>query len=615
MASVVEGSGREGTIYIDGNTLEIETLLKLSTGKYKLDLTPDSWGKVARSRKVVDSICDSGEVAYGINTGFGLFSQVVIEPKDLHQLQVNLILSHAAGVGEPLPRPRTRMLLALRANILSKGYSGISVETLKQVVAAFNADCLSVVPVKGTVGASGDLAPLSHLALGLLGKGKMWDPKDGTIGDAADILKEHGLTPIMLKAKEGLAMINGTQLITSLGAEACSRARNVAVCADIAVALSLESLKGTPKAYHPCIHAVRPHRGQGLVASRLRALLTPDSPSEIFQNHRYVGSVQDAYSLRCAPQVHGIAHDTIEFVGSILSTEMNSATDNPMVFTGEISEKDMLGKYAEDEAEGGAGPPAKKSRSSSVDVNQIEDLSEAKAEINRLRRMISKAEASSEDGGSSSPRSGKYKKRKWGIYKQESDLYYTGKGGFVISGGNFHGEYPAKSLDYLAIGVSELAAISERRIERLCNPDLSGLPAFLVKSGGFNSGFMIAHCTAAACVSENKVLVHPSSTDSLSTSAAKEDHVSMGGFSARKALEVVGNVEVVIAIEILAACQALEFFKPLKTTAPLNEVYKAVREKVKPWDKDRVMNTDIEAALELVRSGALVKAVSPWLNK
>ena len=592
------------TVYLDGHSLDIDTLLKLSTGRCRIDLTKDSWERVAASRKVVDNILAAGEVAYGINTGFGLFSKVVISPEDLHMLQVNLILSHAAGVGEPLPRTRTRMLLALRTNVLSKGFSGISVESLKQVIAAFNADCLSVVPVKGTVGASGDLAPLSHLCLGLLGEGKMWNPVDGTIGEAADIIKAHGLTPMYLKAKEGLAMINGTQLITSLGAEACFRARNVALCADVAAALSLEALKGTPKAYHPCVHAVRPHKGQNSVASRMRMLLTPEAPSEIFQQHRYAGSVQDAYSMRCVPQVHGICNDTIDFVSNIISTEMNSATDNPMVFTGEIEDKALLGNVASPE-EGAA--PSGRPRSGSenpVDVNQIENLSDAKVEISRLRRMISKSEAP-----------GPSKKRKWGIYKQESDLYYTGKGGFIISAGNFHGEYPAKALDYLAIGVSELAGISERRIERLCNPDLSGLPAFLVKNGGYNSGFMIAHCTAAAMVSENKVLVHPSSCDSLSTSAAKEDHVSMGGFAARKALEVVSNVEVCIAIEILAACQGLEFFLPKKSTAPLDAVYRLVRKVARPWDTDRIMNVDIDAVTEQIRSGEIARAVAPFLEK
>ena len=427
-------------------------------------------------------------------------------------------------------------------------------------------------------------------------------------GKASDILRQHGLKPIYLKAKEGLAMINGTQLITSLGAEAVHRSRQVAICADIAVALSLEALKGTPRAYHPCIHSVRRHRGQNLVAERLRNLLTPLNPSEIYQQHRYAGKVQDAYTLRCAPQVHGIANDTVEFVASILSTEMNSATDNPMVFTGEIKNVNLLG--AQDVGNDVTPDYNQGDDKDPVDPNQLESLQDAKAEIVRLRNLLAKKQS---DEGSNAAMKGIQKGKKWGIYKQESDTYYSGGGGFVISGGNFHGEYPAKALDYLAIGISELACISERRIERLCNPELSGLPAFLVKNGGFNSGFMIAHCTAAALVSENKVLVHPSSTDSLSTSAAKEDHVSMGGFAARKALEVVSHVETVLAIEILAACQALEFFKPYKTTEPLQRVYELVRTKVKPWDRDRHMSPDIEAVLGLLRSGKLVDAVADYI--
>ena len=603
-ASILLNPNRKDTIFLDGQSLDVETLVSLSSGEFNINLTEESWNKVKEGRAVIDNILESGEVAYGINTGFGLFSKVVVDKDQLHDLQVNLILSHASGVGELLPRSRTRMLMALRVNVLAKGHSGISIETLCQILNAFNKDCLSTIPSKGTVGASGDLAPLSHLALGLIGVGDMWVPgTDEQTGKASDILRQHGLKPIYLRAKEGLAMINGTQLITSLGAEAVHRSRQVAVCADIAVALSLEALKGTPKAYHPCIHSVRRHRGQNLVAERLRNLLTPSKPSEIFRQHRYAGKVQDAYTLRCAPQVHGIANDTVEFVASILSTEMNSATDNPMVFTGAIKNESLLG--ARDDGDDDVKPNS--SQDDPIDPNQLESLQDAKAEIVRLRNLLAKKTS---DGGPGQANKSIQKAKKWGIYKEESDTYYTGGGGFVISGGNFHGEYPAKALDYLAIGISELACISERRIERLCNPDLSGLPAFLVKNGGFNSGFMIAHCTAAALVSENKVLVHPASTDSLSTSAAKEDHVSMGGFAARKALEVVSHVETVLAIEILAACQALEFFKPYKTTEPLQKVYELVRSKVKPWDRDRHMSPDIEVVVDLLRSGKLVDAVA-----
>jgi histidine ammonia-lyase len=343
----------------------------------------------------------------------------------------------------------------------------------------------------------------------------MWSPATGW-GDAKYVLESHNLTPISLEAKEGLALINGTQLITSIGAEACERAGLIAKQADVVAALTLEVLKGTSRAFDSDVHALRPHKGQQLVARRLRSLLHSETyPSEIAQSHRFCNRVQDAYTLRCAPQVHGIVHDTIDFVRGLITTEMNSATDNPIVLADR---------------------------------------------------------------------------------------------GETISAGNFHGEYPAKALDYLAIGIHELAAMSERRTERLVNPAYSELPAFLVKDGGLNSGFMLAHCTAAALVSENKTLCHPASVDSLSTSAGTEDHVSMGGFAARKCLQVVRNVEKVVAIELLAACQAIEFLRPLKTTQPLEEVIKVVRSVVAPWDKDRYMSPDIAAAGKLLKEGKIWQA-------
>ncbi|EOD04863.1 hypothetical protein EMIHUDRAFT_69043 [Emiliania huxleyi CCMP1516] len=507
---------------LDGETLTTATLHELGEkqrGSVALD--PTAKARVEASREIVDRIVSTDEVVYGINTGFGLFSNVTVSADKLCALQDNLIRSHSAGCGEPLTRERSRRLLALRINVLAKGHSGIRAEVLEQMIAAFNADCIPVVPSKGTVGASGDLAPLSHIALGLMGEGDMWDPQGG-IAPAAEVLARANLTPIRLGAKEGLAMINGTQLIASLGAEAVERAGRAARLADYIAALSLEVLCGTNRAFDPLIHCVRPHSGQMESAARVRSVLMPTAPSELCMSHPK--QVQDAYSLRCVPQVHGITQDTIEFVRRILNTELNSATDNPMVFT-------------------------------------------------------------QEQGG-----------------------------GLIISGGNFHGEYPAKVLDFLAIAVTEIANIAERRIERLCNPSLSGLPAFLVADGGFNSGFMIAHCTAAALASENKVLCHPSSVDTISTSAAKEDHVSMGGFAARKALEVVQNVETVLAIELLAACQGLEFHRPLKTTKPLENLHALVRKHVRPWDGDRQMSPDIEAALRLVQSGEALRAVEQGLG-
>lgn len=507
-------------IILDGESLTTEKLVNLASGNYKIHISEEAWAKVLKSREVVDTIVAEKRVVYGISTGFGKFADVVISPNDLKRLQENLIRSHSAGVGDPFSPEHTRMLLALRINVLVKGNSGVSQETLKKLVAAFNASCLSWIPQKGTVGACGDLAPLAHLALGMMGEGKMWSPETGW-GDAGEVLQNHGLEPVQLLAKEGLALINGAQLITALGAEAVERAGKIARQADIICALTLEVLKGCTAAFKKAVHDIRPHKGQGEVAGRLRSVLhSKVHPSEITTANENM-RVQDAYSLRCTPQVHGIANDTIEFVKRIITTEMNSATDNPLVLTEE---------------------------------NEI------------------------------------------------------------VSAGNFHGEYPAKALDYLAIAVHELANISERRIERMINPNLGGLPAFLVEKGGLNSGFMIAHCTAAALVSENKVLTHPASVDSLPTSAGQEDHVSMGGFAARKALQVVGHVEQVLAIELLAACQGMEFRRPLKTTAPLEAVYELVRSKVPPLEADRVMATDIDAVTKLLREEKVWAAAKPFME-
>ncbi|XP_004348121.2 histidine ammonia-lyase [Capsaspora owczarzaki ATCC 30864] len=506
------------TTVLDGESLLPEQLYALSQGTVKLDFSKDAWERIKRSRQLIDDIVRKGDPVYGINTGFGFFATTPIEPSELHRLQINLITSHAAGVGEPISVERTRMLLALRLNVFAKGHSGIRPENVQRMLDAFNASCLSWVPCKGTVGASGDLAPLAHLALGLIGQGKMWDPTLQKYDQANEVLQRHGLTPIDLHAKEGLAMINGTQFMTAHGTEALVRATRAALQADVIAALTLETLHGTHRAFDEKIHRARPHTGQIECAARLRSLLhTEEQPSQIYGSHHGCGRIQDAYTLRCIPQVHGIAHDTLAFVRKLVTTEINSATDNPMVF----------------------------------------------------------AET------------------------QQS-----------LSGGNFHGEYIAKACDFLAIGIHEISSMSERRIERLVNSSLSGLPAFLVKAGGLNSGFMIAHCTAAALVSENKVLCHPASVDSQSTSAAKEDHVSMGGFASRKAIEVVSNVETVIAIELLAACQALEFLRPLRTTAPLEAVHQLVRQHVKPFDEDRFMSPDIEAVVKLIRENKVWEAAT-----
>ncbi|ESO05074.1 hypothetical protein HELRODRAFT_99395 [Helobdella robusta] len=507
---------------MDGDSLKCEELMELGFGKVAIQVSKEALVKVQNARSFVeDEILAKNRVTYGINTGFGRFASTVVCKDDLSLLQYNLITSTAAGVGSPLSLERTRRMMALRINVLTKGFSGISVRVLRQFIDAFNASCLSWVPEKGTVGASGDLAPLAHLAIGMMGQGKMWSP--GTdYGDADKILKFHGLSPIKLAAKEGLALINGTQLITALGVEALIRAENICKQADVVASLSLEALKGTTRAFDPDVHRVRPHPGQSMVAARMRSLLHSDRyPSEVSESHKYCDKVQDAYTLRCIPQVHGVVNDTIKFVRGILETEINSATDNPLI----LAER-----------------------------------------------------------------------------------------GDVISGGNFHGEYPAKSLDYLAIAIHEIANMSERRIERLNNPNYSGLPAFLTNNGGLNSGFMIAHCTAAALVSENKTLCHPASVDSLSTSAGTEDHVSMGGWAARKALRVVENVEDVVGVELLCACQGLEFHRPLKTTEPLETLHELVRKRVKPWDKDRFLAPDMNNASALLRSLKVWQTVRAYIE-
>ncbi|XP_045555825.1 histidine ammonia-lyase isoform X2 [Salmo salar] len=483
---------------LDGNSLNTADLVRLGKGLFNIKLTYEAEGKVNEAREVIETIIKENRVVYGVNTGFGKFAHTLIPKDKLMELQANLIRSHSAGVGPPLSVERTRMLLALRINVLAKGYSGVSMETIQAMVKAFNASCLSWVPEKGTVGASGDLAPLAHLTLGLMGEGRMWSPQRGW-DHAKTVLECHGLTPLVLKPKEGIGLINGTQMMSSLAAEAVERAVGVA--------------------RRPCSEAT-PWSDRGgsetPLSTPLGHLPLPDLC------HRTCDRVQDAYTLRCIPQVHGVANDTIAFVKSILSTELNSATDNPLVFA---------------------------------------------------------------------------------------------ERGETISGGNFHGEYPAKALDYLAIGVHELASMSERRTERLVNPSLSELPAFLVQDGGLNSGFMIAHCTAAALVSESKALCHPSSVDSLSTSAATEDHVSMGGWAARKALRVVEHVEQVLAIELLAACQALEFLRPLKSTTPLEKVHELVRTVVRPWDHDRQMSPDIEAAHTLLREEKVWEVARPYMDQ
>jgi histidine ammonia-lyase len=496
-------------LLLDGQSLSLADLEAVAREHRRVGLAPAAREAVARSRRVVDDAVEAGRVVYGVTTGFGNFADVVIPHDKLRQLQLNLVRSHAAGVGPAVGEAETRGLMLLRANVLAKGYSGVRPETLELLLAMLNAGVHPVVPSQGSVGASGDLAPLAHLAVALVGEGEC--QLAGRRLPSGEALRAAGLAPVELQAKEGLALINGTQLMTAIAGLALAEAWRLARTADVVGGLSLDALKGTDVAFDPRIHAARPHPGQGASARNLRRLL---AESPIRDSHRDCGKVQDAYSLRCMPQVHGAARDALAYVTRTVETEMNSATDNPMVFT--------------DPAE-------------------------------------------------------------------------------LLSGGNFHGEPVAMAADVMAIAVSELGAISERRIERLVNPALSELPAFLTREGGLQSGLMLAHVTAAALASENKSLCHPAVVDSIPTSANKEDHVSMGPIAARKAAQVTANVGRILAIEAIAACQGLEFLKPLATAPALDAVYRRLRSRIPAYDSDRLLAPEIEAVAERVRDGSLVR--------
>lgn len=465
-------------------------------------LSKNARENMERSRQVIEEILAAGRTVYGVNTGFGVFSEVTIPAEDVLRLQKNLILSHCAGVGEPLAVPMARAMMVLRANALAKGHSGIRVEVVETLLALVGGDCVPVIPSQGSVGASGDLAPLAHLAAALMGVGEVFFK--GRRQPAADALRALELKPVTYQAKEGLAMINGTQAITSIGGLAVARALRLCDLADAFAAMSLDALRGTDAAFDERIHQARPHEGQITVARRMRALLMG---SALRESHRDCGKVQDAYSLRCIPQVHGAVRDAIGFAARTMTIEINSASDNPLVF-------------AEDDA--------------------------------------------------------------------------------VVSGGNFHGAPVALACDIAAIALTDLASISERRIERLVNPQLSDLPPFLVREGGLNSGFMIAQVTAAALVSECKSLAHPASVDSIPTSANKEDHVSMGPIAARKLSAIVENVANVLAIEAMCAVQALEFRRPLRSSDVLERVAGRIREVVKPWDDDRYLHPDLVAIYSIL---------------
>lgn len=497
-------------LVLDGESLTLESLATAFDPATQIRVAPACREKVQKSREVIEQAVRDKKQVYGITTGFGALSEVYISAEKGKQLQKNILMSHAAGIGNPFPDEIVRGVLALMINSKAKGYSGLRWSTLQTLVELFNRGVIPQIPEKGSVGASGDLAPLAHLALVLIGRGKA--RFEGRLMSGAQALKRAKISPVILAEGEGLALVNGTQVMTAIGAWTLDKAVKMAKLADVSAAMSLEVLLGSNTQLHKKIHRIRPHKGQIQSAANMRAI-TDDS--EIITSHKDCKRIQDAYSLRCSPQVHGASRDTIRFACEVIQTEMNSATENPLIFPD----------------------------------------------------------------------------------------------GQILSGGNFHGQPIALALDHLAVALSELANISERRIERMVNPTLSGLPSFLIKEGGLNSGFMIAQYTAAALVSENKVLAHPASVDSIPTSANKEDHVSMGTISARKAREILENLKHVITIELMCAAQGLDLLTNLKPGKGTLAAYKVLRRHVSPVKKDRELSPDIEAVAKIIDNDQILSAV------
>jgi histidine ammonia-lyase len=505
-------------LHINGNDLTLEAVREVAAERRAALLSPDARQAVDQARAVVDEIVASNKVAYAITTGVGKLSDVRIAGEQIRELQVNLVRSHAVGVGEPLAIAETRAMMLLRANSLSKGHSGVRAIVIDTLCEMLNRGVIPVVPSQGSVGASGDLAPLAHLALALIGEGECFDEK-GVRTPSTEALKRAQIKPLALESKESISLINGTQAMLAVGTLALLAAETLVDTADVLGGLCCDALKGTDAAFDERIHKARPHAGQMKTAANLRRML---EGSQIRESHRDCGRVQDAYSLRCIPQVHGAVRDTFAHCRGVFETEANSAVDNPLVF--------------------------------------ITDAKNAE--------------------------------------------------GDVISGGNFHGEPLAFALDFLAIALSALSGISERRIERLVNPALSeGLPPFLAPGAGLNSGFMMPQVTAAALVSENKVLAHPASVDSITTSGNKEDYVSMGMTAATKLKRVVDNTRNVLAIEAMAVAQALDFLAPLKTSKRGQAAHAAIRSVCATMEKDRVMYSDFARLTALIASGKVAEAL------
>lgn len=493
--------------------LDTATLVRLAEQPAPPLAVGDDVEQRARAyRARIDEVLRSSSRVYGINTGFGFLADVAIAKDKLQELQINLVRSHACGVGEPLGDEQVRGLLILRAHTFLLGHSAVRWETVQAVLRFIEHDILPVIPCQGSVGASGDLAPLAHLALGLMGEGEV--RYRGERQPAGEVLRRLGLKPLIPEAKEGLSLINGTHFMTTIAAFAVEEAKTLVVAADASASLSLDAVRGTLRAFDPRIQDVRGQSGQKLVAANIRALFA--GRDGIVESHKDCSKVQDPYSFRCVPQVHGATRDALAYVQRVVDQELNAVTDNPLVF---------------------------------------------------------------EDGD-------------------------------VISGGNFHGQPIAIVMDFLAIAVAELGSIAERRIEKITNPHLSGLPAFATRDSGLNSGFMIPHVVAAALVSENKILCHPASVDSIPTSADKEDHVSMGPIAARKAREIIRNVRRILAIELLAACQGVDLLAPLRPAPALERLYGAVREQAPLMEKDRSLAGEIESVARWLEGGGVAATVA-----
>jgi histidine ammonia-lyase len=516
-------------LHINGNDLTLEAVHEVAVERRPVLLDPEARSAVERAREVVDALVAGNKTAYAITTGVGKLSDVRIAGDQIRELQVNLLRSHAVGVGEPLSPSEARAMILLRANSLAKGLSGVRVEVINALCEMLNRGVIPFIPSQGSVGASGDLAPLAHLALVLIGEGECLNDKGERI-PASTALRAAQIAPMVLAAKEAVSLINGTQGMLGVGTLALHAAETLADAADVIGALTLDVLRGTDVAFDERIHKARPHPGQLLTAANLRKLI---QGSEIRESHRACDKVQDAYSLRCMPQVHGAIRDTLAHCREVMEIEINSAVDNPLVF---------------------ARPRA--------------------------------------------------------IGDRTTGTVLGAPGGDILSGGNFHGEPIAFALDFLAIALSALAGISERRLERLVNPALNeGLPPFLANGAGLNSGFMMPQVTAAALVSENKVLAHPASVDSITTSGNKEDYVSMGMHASTKLKRIVANTRNVLAIELMAGCQALEFHAPLKTSKRLEAAHAAVRAVSPPVNKDRIMYGDFERIADVIASRKLGDAL------